>query len=1010
MIEASIDKRVKTVILILFFLSGMCGILFGAATIRIFHYSIANVIAIFMAGLGLGSFISGRFLDDRIDLLKIYGVLEGALGCYCLLLPSLIRSASGHFNFFTCALILLIPGTLIGASWPVLIRFFIGRLNNVGQSIGHYYGVNVLGSFLGVLATGFFFLPYLGLNKTVYVAGLINVFIGSAALFLYKGYSMKVARTSESGTDEDRRLCHIKWAVLIGYCLSSLATMIYQLSWLRVLIVTLNSSLWAFYLIISVLLLGVALGSISLSIFIDGRDDPMLFLAVIEILIGVYCFVIIPLLDWFSTFVGKFGSSFHLPQVIEFLVLLFIISMPALLTGLTFPLVSKIYTGTIRKAARSIASVYAINAIGCLIGVLVWRVLLNTGIGIIKTSLLAICAHLMIGGLLMLFSYSFSPKYRSALFASIVLFSSILFLPSIMNNLIQSNLLEKGEKLLFTKEGVMAHVCVKELEEKLIMQVNGERVFSQTIIAHIPMLLQKNPQQILLLGFGDGIALSSIEQYEVNRINCVEMSKEVIEASSYFHTINNNALNDTRVEMINENIRAHLTLTGSMYDVIISQPTCAWPAISPEFLSMEFFQLCKKRLTPEGIIAVRLSAQDIQEENFKSVLYTYHKVFPFINLWEIELNNDYLLLGSNQKIEWDEGIISRRIKKTSGLHESPCNLLSHFFMDAKAIVAFCSDSRVFTDDDSLTKSLYDEHKKEKNLLMKIHTLRGCGLDDFITGDPDNHLKKEIHRYIEAKKYIAEAFLNLEEGGPKDSALDDLKKALNLNPDDEEAMELYVDTLFAVAEDYITHKQYDPAILSYQEIIKVRPENQEAHYQLAELYYMSGFMDHSIIEYEKVVKSNPDNEEAHCHLGRAYLNKGWLDRALVQFELSLKLNPKYPEPYFFYGTVYLKKGLLDQATEKYKQTISLESGYADAHYNLGLVYLRQGLIDEAISEWEEVVKLKPDDVNSRYNLAVAYYNYGKIKHAITHLEEVLKLKPDMYQATSLLHMVYKMRDE
>ena len=85
-------------ILILFFFSGVCGLIYVAAWTQILRHSLGTpvfsmigILSILLAGLALGSYIAGRYIDVRTDPLKIYAFLEGALGVYSLFLPWLIR-------------------------------------------------------------------------------------------------------------------------------------------------------------------------------------------------------------------------------------------------------------------------------------------------------------------------------------------------------------------------------------------------------------------------------------------------------------------------------------------------------------------------------------------------------------------------------------------------------------------------------------------------------------------------------------------------------------------------------------------------------------------------------------------------------------------------------------------------------------------------------------------------------------------------------------------------------
>ena len=51
------------------------------------QYSIATVLAAFMGGLALGSFVGGKVIDREYNPLAAYALLEAGIGIYCLFLP-----------------------------------------------------------------------------------------------------------------------------------------------------------------------------------------------------------------------------------------------------------------------------------------------------------------------------------------------------------------------------------------------------------------------------------------------------------------------------------------------------------------------------------------------------------------------------------------------------------------------------------------------------------------------------------------------------------------------------------------------------------------------------------------------------------------------------------------------------------------------------------------------------------------------------------------------------------
>ena len=88
-------------------------------------------------------------------------------------------------NFF----LLLVPTLLMGATLPMLVAHLVQRSANVGVSIGQLYFINTLGAALGAVSVGFFWLFWVDIQTTIYLAAALNF----------------VAATVVMGTNRDAR-------------------------------------------------------------------------------------------------------------------------------------------------------------------------------------------------------------------------------------------------------------------------------------------------------------------------------------------------------------------------------------------------------------------------------------------------------------------------------------------------------------------------------------------------------------------------------------------------------------------------------------------------------------------------------------------------------------------------------------------------------------------------------------------------------------------------------------
>ena len=207
-------------IYLLFFLSGLSGLIYQVVWVRMFGnvfgntiHSASIVVAVFMLGLGAGSYLVGAWADRRYArmtdgsarpnvLLRAYGQFELAIAamglCIAIILPHLgalsaivssyVREPSGWYALSTASYVaragiavgLLAPMTLLmGGTLTLLIRHLVQRdLELGGWRIAMLYGINTAGAAVGAILTDFTLVPSLGLFGTQGVAVFCNVAAG----------------------------------------------------------------------------------------------------------------------------------------------------------------------------------------------------------------------------------------------------------------------------------------------------------------------------------------------------------------------------------------------------------------------------------------------------------------------------------------------------------------------------------------------------------------------------------------------------------------------------------------------------------------------------------------------------------------------------------------------------------------------------------------------------------------------------------------------------------------
>ncbi|MFN3485824.1 MAG: fused MFS/spermidine synthase, partial [Planctomycetota bacterium] len=274
--------------LALFFTSGFCGLLYEVVWIRAAGTVLGNtthatgtVVAVYMAGLALGARLGGSWADRRSPGrgIVLYGALELGTAAAAMLVPFLLTAAEplvgwgyrflgeGHPAFLflragAVALILFPPTLLMGATLPALARFLAAGTPDPARPTARAYAINTLGGAAGTLAAGFLLVPSLGLRATTWVAVALNLAVAAAAFALARcrGES-DPAEARGFGAESALPEKPVPLAARLLVALGGAAALIYEIAWTRALVLSLGSTVYAFTLILTAFMVGLAAGS-----------------------------------------------------------------------------------------------------------------------------------------------------------------------------------------------------------------------------------------------------------------------------------------------------------------------------------------------------------------------------------------------------------------------------------------------------------------------------------------------------------------------------------------------------------------------------------------------------------------------------------------------------------------------------------------------------------------------------------------------------------------------------
>jgi spermidine synthase len=217
------SSRLFTAVMLLFFFSGLIGLLYEVVWFRRLHlvfgvstFAIGAVVTAFMLGLAAGSRWAGTSCFLRNKPLETYVYLEAAIALYALAFPllasgleqgyvAIFRLVGGSFltqsvvRFLLGFLLLLPPTFCMGATLPALAQAVGGQSKQVARNVGRLYMVNTLGGVIGTLVAGFYALEFLGIRNSLYLGLTGNVMVASAGFYLIRhpAYRTRPAVTTE---------------------------------------------------------------------------------------------------------------------------------------------------------------------------------------------------------------------------------------------------------------------------------------------------------------------------------------------------------------------------------------------------------------------------------------------------------------------------------------------------------------------------------------------------------------------------------------------------------------------------------------------------------------------------------------------------------------------------------------------------------------------------------------------------------------------------------------------
>jgi predicted membrane-bound spermidine synthase len=684
----------------LFAVSGFAGLMYESIWthyLKLFlghaAYAQTLVLAIFMGGMALGSWLAGAYSTRLRNLLLGYAIVEALIGvaalsfhavfvgatdyAYDSLLPSLSSPAAAQLIKWSLGALFILPqSVLLGMTFPLMSGGVIRRYPAApGHTLATLYFSNSIGASAGVLASGFLFIGLVGLPGTMLTAGLLNLLLALLLWLLAKGGEPAPA---PAPTQAQAPWARDRWVklLLLAAAITGAASFLYEIAWIRMLSLVLGGSTHSFELMLAAFILGLALGGLYVRRRIERLANPTRFLAYAQLLMGGFALATLPIygqsFEWMSFLLralARTDQGYALFLLASSAIALLVMLPATFVAGTTLPLLTFILLNR-GHGERTIGSVYAANTVGAIVGVLAAVHLLMPALGVKGVVVIGAGLDLALGLALLALALPAGRRFELTAGATATAFAVTFTVLAVQLDPLQLTsgvyrtgaARKAGAQIVFLRDGKTASIAmVGDGKGSLLISTNGKTDASLQALDQEPspdeatmvlagaLALAHHPQARIAanIGFGSGLTTHTmLSTPQLERLDTVEIERYMVEAARGFGARVRNAYEDPRSRVHIEDAKTFFSTRSGRYDIIVSEPSNPWVSGVSSLFSEEFYARMRKHLQPDGILVQWIQGYEIEMPLVASILKALDPHF-----------SDYALYGTNDA---DLLIVARR--------------------------------------------------------------------------------------------------------------------------------------------------------------------------------------------------------------------------------------------------------------------------------------------------------------------------------------------------------------
>ena len=221
------------------------------------------------------------------------------------------------------------------------------------------------------------------------------------------------------------------------------------------------------------------------------------------------------------------------------------------------------------------------------------------------------------------------------------------------------------DKIVYEEQSRYQKIVITQWKNDYWLFLNGNQQLSSfdealyhEPLVHPVMQLNRHPQNVLILGGGDGCAAREVLKYpSVNQVDLVDLDPSMTRLGKEHPVLvdlNAGALSDPRVKIINEDGYNYIEDNTFFYDVIIIDLTDPKTVELGRLYSFEFYRHCYKHLRPNGLIITQAGSPYYAPQAFACI----DRSIEAAGFATLPMHNQILTLG-----EWGWVIGAKSLEK-----------------------------------------------------------------------------------------------------------------------------------------------------------------------------------------------------------------------------------------------------------------------------------------------------------------------------------------------------------